>query len=475
MNNLSKLASVAIGFLLFTLELKAQIKAYTTALNTNNRITLTDTLYFKSNQQPLEKQVCVFIDVSKTFQTIEGIGGAITDASAEVFYKLPLQKQKELATAYFDLEKGIGYSLARTNMQSCDFSSDMYSYVAERDSLLKTFNIDHDRKFKIPLIKEALNVAKGELKLFFSPWSPPAWMKDNNSTLNGGKLLPSYAQSWANFYPEFIKRYEKEGIIFWGLTVQNEPMAKQTWESCIYTANEERDFVNKFLGPTLKKEGFGDKKLIVWDHNRDLLYQRAETVLADANASQYVWGVGFHWYETWTGGTMQFDNVKRVAESYPTKKLIFTEGSIEHFDANQINDWAHGEKYAYSMINDFNSGVVAWTDWNILLDEHGGPNHVGNFCFAPVHANTKTGELTYTNSYYYLGHFSKFIRPGAKRVSCSSNRTQLETTAFLNKDNRVVVIVLNRTDDNIPFRLYLDGQMASIVSSPHSIKTLVLF
>ena len=142
-------------------------------------------------------------------------------------------------------------------------------------------------------------VAGGKLTLFASPWSPPAFMKDNNDVLHGGKLLPKYYQSRANFYIKFIKTYEKEGLPVWGLTVQNEPMATQTWESCKYTAEEERDFIKNYLGPTLQKHDMSNKKLIVWDHNRDLFYQRASTILENPLAEKYIWGIGFHWYETW--------------------------------------------------------------------------------------------------------------------------------------------------------------------------------
>src|SRR5690606_3730325 len=224
----------------------------------------------------------------------------------------------------------------------------------------------------------------------------------------------------------------------------------------------------------LARNKMGDKKLIAWDHNRDLIYHRASTILHDKEAAKYVWGIGFHWYETWTGGNMQFDNLRRVSEAFPDKKLIFTEGCKEKFSMKSIYDWSLGERYGLSVVNDFNSGTVAWTDWNILLDEIGGPNHVGNFCFAPVHANTATGELIYTNAYYYLGHFSKFIRPGAKRIVSSSSREQLVTTAFVNPDGKIVVVVLNLADTKIDYNLWIDGQAAPATSLPHSIATLIV-
>lgn len=452
-----------------------KVNVYTTADSTNYRLALTDSsLQFADLGQPMETQVCVFVDPTKTFQTMLGIGGAITDASAETFAKLPKEKQEEVLKAYYDPVNGIGYTLARTNIHSCDFSSGSYTYVKDGDKELTSFSIDHDKQFRIPLIKQAIAKAGGKLTLYASPWSPPGFMKDSTHMLQGGKLKPAFYESWANYFAKFIKAYEKEGIPVWGLTVQNEPMAKQTWESCIYTAEEEANFLKSNLGPTLQKEGLGDKKIIIWDHNRDLIYQRVSTTLRDPEVAKYVWGIGYHWYETWTGGDMQFENLKRVAETFPDKHLIFTEGCAESFNPARLNAWALGERYGMSMINDFNAGTVGWTDWNVLLDEIGGPNHVKNFCFAPVHGDTKTGQVHYTNSYYYIGHFSKFIRPGAKRIISSSNRTDLLTTAFVNEDGKVAVVVMNKGGKTIPYRLWIGGKAVEVKSLPHSIATLVL-
>ena len=291
--------------------------------------------------------------------------------------------------------------------------------------------------------------------------------------MHGGKLKPEYYQSWANYYVKFINAYKKEGIPIWGITIQNEPMAKQTWESCIYTAEEERDFLKNYLGPTLQKDGLGDKKIIIWDHNRDFVYQRASTLLKDPEAAKYVWAVGFHWYEDWSGGEQVYDNIKRVKEAFPGKNILLTEACNSPFNRDSLNNWKLGETYGRAMIHDFNNGTVGWTDWNVLLDERGGPNHVDNFCFAPVHANTKTGTITYTNAYYYIGHFSKFIRPGAKRIISAPSRSPLITTAFINEDGKVAVIVMNQTDKKIDYNLWIAGDAAQVTSLPHSIATLV--
>ncbi|GAB2810726.1 glycoside hydrolase family 30 protein [Ferruginibacter profundus] len=450
-----------------------KVTVYTTADSSNLRLSVTGTSTFSAMPQPLETQVCIFVDPNKSFQTFLGIGGALTDASAETFAKLSKEKQEEFMQAYFSKTKGIGYNFARTNIHSCDFSSDTYTYITEGDAALKTFSVQHDKQFRIPFIKQAIAAAGGKLTLFASPWSPPAFMKTNNDILHGGKLKKEFYQPWANYYTKFIKAYEAEGIPIWGISIQNEPMATQKWESCIFTGEEERDFLKNNLGPTMKAAGLGDKKIIGWDHNRDLLYQRASTLLNDPEAAKYLWGIGFHWYEPWSGGEPMYDNLKLVNEAFPGKNLLFTEGCKEAFDLTKVHDWKLGEKYGANMIHDFNNGSVGFTDWNVLLDETGGPNHVGNFCFAPIIGNTKTGELIYTNEYYYIGHFSKFIQPGAKRIVSAASRSQLQTTAFKNPDGTIAVIVMNDGNASTKFYLWINGKAAEATALPHSISTLV--
>ena len=453
----------------------SNLAVYTTSAISDIKLQLTDAnISFSDFQQPLETEVSIFVNTAKQHQTFLGIGSALTDASAETFYKMNEDQQKLFMEAYYSVDKGIGYSLARTIIHSCDFSSASYTYVEEADAELKTFSIEHDRQFRIPFTKLAIEAAGGELLMYASPWSPPAFMKTNNDMLHGGKLKPEFMQSWANYYAKFIKAYEKEGIPIWGLTVQNEPMATQRWESCIYTAEEERDFLKNYLGPTLEKEGLGDKKIIVWDHNRDLLFERANVILSDPEANKYVWGTGFHWYEDWKDGIPMFKNVAEVNNAFPDKNLIFTEGCSDTFDGSRIEEPILAERYGKHMINDFNNGTVAWTDWNILLDENGGPNHVGNFCFAPVHGNTETGKLTFTNSYYYIGHFSKFIRPGAKRLSTGSTSNKLSATSFLNTDGSIVVVAMNDSDNALDYMLTVNGKTAKINILPHAIQSLIL-
>jgi glucosylceramidase len=449
------------------------LTVYTTAKDTNQRLTKTGTYSFKERVQPTEGEISIFVNSSKQFQKFLGIGGSFTDASAEVFAKLDNAKQEEFLEAYYDTEKGIGYTLARTTIHSSDFGSGSHTYIDEGDKALETFTIEKDKQFRIPLIKRATEAAGGDLLLYASPWSAPAFMKSNNNMLRGGKLLPEYYDSWAKYYTKFIEAYESEGMPIWGISIQNEPMATQRWESMIYTAQEERDFLKNHLGPAMEKAGYGDKNIVVWDHNRDLLTDRANVILDDPEAYKYVWGVGYHWYETWTGGDSMHDNLAAVKESYPDIELLFTEGTVEGFREDRYQYWPNAERYARSMIKDFNIGTVGWTDWNLLLDHTGGPNHVSNFCFAPIHADTRTGELIYTPTYYYIGHFSKFIRPEAKRISTSSSRSVLLATSFINTDNQIATVVMNETDEAIDYHFLADMQQVTLTIPARSMQTLV--
>ena len=199
------------------------------------------------------------------------------------------------------------------------------------------------------------------------------------------------------------------------------------------------------------------------------MYQRAKTIYDDPKASQYVWGTGFHWY---VGD--HFDNVRLLHDAFPDKKLLFTEGTPASFERDRLENWRWGEKYARSILKDLNNWANGWVDWNILLDERGGPNHVQNFCIAPIIGDTRTGQIICMNSYYYIGHFSRFIRPGAKRIVCSSNNDDLLATAFLNPDSSIAVIVMNEHEHNRNFCLWLNGNAASTTIPARSIMSLIV-
>ena len=441
---------------------------YVTAKSTGQRMQPGPPLQFTADPQPNENDPAILLDPTHRFQTILGFGGAFTDAAAETYAKLPPARQREVVRAYFSPTQGLGYTLGRTSINSCDFSSDTYSYDdTPGDTALTHFSIAHDLKYRVPFIQAALAEAHGPFTLFASPWSPPAWMKTNGDMAHGGQLKPEDRQAWADYYVRFVQAYRQHGIPIWSVTVQNEPMSVQSWESCLYSGADERDFVRDFLGPTLKKSGLGTH-LMIWDHNRGIMYQRAEVVYDDPAAAPYVWGMAYHAY---TGD--HFGNPQAVHDAFPGKSLLFAEGS-QGWTTDPQEQWRQGEWYGRNILMDLSHWAVGWTDWNLLLNQEGGPNHAGNFCSAPIMADTAAGTLGYRPAYYYLGQFSKFIRPGAQRIVSTSNSDDLQCVAFLNPDQSLAVVVLNETREDESYQIWISGKAVTAVSPAHSIGTALL-
>jgi glucosylceramidase len=419
---------------------------------------------FEPLEQPDENYPTIIIDPGRSFQTIEGFGGAFTDAAADVFAALPAASQEAFLKASFDPVEGNGYTLCRTTIHSCDYAAGMYTYDdVPGDKALAHFSIEHDRKNRLPFIKRAQAIAGGELRLYASPWSPPGWMKTNGEMLHGGKLKPEHRQTWADYFVRYVKAYAAEGEPIWGLTVQNEPLATQVWESCLFTANEERDFVRDYLGPTLHRNGLADLKLMIWDHNRGLVYQRAEAAYGDPATSKYIWGTAFHWY---VGD--HHDNVRQLHDAYPEKALLYTEGGIG-------GSWEAASRLARNVILDLNNWTVGWAVWNLLLDSEGGPRHAGGLMGGSiVNADLGTGQLSFNPPHYAFGHFTRFIRPGARRIVCTSSSDAFLATAFRNPDGKLAVVLTNLTDHDQIFQLWVKGRAVKSSSPARGILTIVI-
>ncbi|MEI6492773.1 MAG: glycoside hydrolase family 30 protein [Verrucomicrobiota bacterium] len=422
---------------------------------------------FQPLEQPDESYPTIVIDPHKTFQTIEGFGGAFTDSTAVVYAKMPKEAQQKFLKASFDPVEGNGYTLCRTTIHSCDYSDELYTYDSvPGDKELKHFSIEHDKKYRIPLIKAAMESAKGHLRFFASPWSPPGWMKDNDDMLYGGKLKPEYYQTWADYFVKYIKAYGAEGIPMWGLTVQNEAMATQVWESCVFTAEEEKNFVRDYLGPTLEKNGLQNVKIMIWDHNRGIMYQRAEAAYEDPKASKYIWGMAFHWYVG-----HHYDNARMVHDAYPDKHLLYTEAGID-------GSWKSAMDIAMNVIMDLNNWATGFVVWNLLLDQDGYPHHAGGG--EPrsksniITANTETGEITLNPPHYVFGHFSKFIKPGAKRIACTSSSDDFIATAFVNPDGQIAVVLHSLITHGQIFQIWVQGRALKLGCPPEGIMTVLL-
>jgi glucosylceramidase len=395
-------------------------------------------------------------------QTMQGFGGAFTEASAYNLSRIHKDVRKRLMKAYFDPEEGIGYSLGRISINSSDFGLSTYDYVDAFDESLESFDISRDQHI-IDVILEAQAIALKKIEILASPWSPPYWMKDNQSAIKGGKLLKKYYKLWATYIVKFIVAYQEKGINIKALTIQNEPMANQRWESCLYDAEDEKEMVI-ILGQTLKEANL-DTKIYIWDHNRDEMYARASHILKDDQAASYVYGIAFHWYDN-----QQFLEVKKTHDAFKDKHLLFTEGCQE--GGPHLHSYDVAERYGRNMMHDIFNGTEGYIDWNLFLDTTGGPNHVNNLCSSPVMVDVFPEKEILNPSYYYIQHFSKHVPKGSIRRQSSSK--EVLHNVFLRPDGKYVVVMMNESDEFK--RVFSNHSLIEFNTflPPHSIQTMIL-
>jgi glucosylceramidase len=481
-------------------------------------------------------------------QTMDGIGTSFTESSAFVLAHLDIEKRKEVMQNIFS-EKGADFTLTRTHIGSCDFTvNGKYSYADKKDDkALSSFDIApdikgfsrnefpgiKDEKYDLlPMIREALEIKNGkELRIISSAWTAPNWMKDieewfipgspaNNWQGTGGSLKPEYVPVYADYLVKYIDAYKAEGVEIWGLTPVNEPHGNNgQWESMKFTPESQNEFVKKYLGPKLREGGYGDKKLLIYDQNRDGIEHWTDALFADKATSQYVYGVAIHWYESTE--KIYEDVLERVKKKFPEMAIINTEACIddlgkeapsgvkdpEMFKENDwfgndsfwwnknATDWAYTvpwegvkvedhpaytpvHRYARNIIVSIDHWLQGWIDWNIILDKNGGPNHVNNHCGAPIMIDTETQFVYYTPVYHVLSQFSRTIRPGdravltSKNISESSLSDSLYACATVSSEKLLSVQVLNTAKKNADFKLQIGDQYANIKLIPNSLQTI---
>lgn len=413
------------------------------------------------------RQIILYPDVAK--QTMRGFGGAFTEAAGYALSLLPQEKQKEVIDWYFSKD-GLKYSLCRSHMNSCDFSLGNWACVEDpEDKAMESFSMKSDERYLLPMIKAAVECSEKKINLLLSPWSPPAFMKTNGEMNHGGKLKEEFAGMWADCIVRYIKEYRALGFDVRLVSVQNEPEAVQTWDSCIYTAEEEAIFARDHLAPAMKKAGLSDVGIMIWDHNKDRLWDRAMTSLSVDGAAKDIACVGFHWY-----GGDHFEAVRMVAENYPDKEIYFTEGCVEYSRFADTGSVRKAEMYAHEMIGNAVAGTCGFIDWNMLLDANGGPNHVGNFCEAPIML-TADGGVERKLTYFYIGHFSRFVEEGARLIRHSSFSAEAEAAAFINPSGERVTVVLNRSGEDMPVSLGEGAECCNFVLPAHSVATCCYF
>lgn len=413
----------------------------------------------------------VTVNPAQTYQTMMGFGGSFTDAGAYDLNFLSATDRAAVIADYFG-PSGADYQVCRSQMGASDFSQSLYSYDdVSGDNSLTNFSINHDLTMIVRWEKEALAL-NSNLKIFGSPWSAPAWMKSNNNMDNGGTLNSSANAAWALYFVKYVQAYKAQGIPIWGVTIQNEPAATQTWPSMIFSDVSERDFLVNSLGPTLASNSLGPTALAVMflDHNRDMAVQWASTFYGNATAKAMVWGEAIHWYDNQS----LFSAVQSVYNSYPGKNILATEQCITGFSPTNASSysWTNtAEKYATDIIGDVTSGSTGWVDWNMILSSTGGPNLSSNWCYAGVLINTSAKTYQLTSLYYYMAQFSKYVKTGAVRIGCSATGSSVPTVmAFKNPDSSYVAIVHNGANSSYTGRVVFGTNQVEFSTTPYSVE-----
>ena len=403
------------------------------------------------------KVINAYKDIQK--QQFIGFGGAITQATGETYKKLSSEKQKEFLYDYF---VNCNYNILRLPIGSCDFSREKYSYSNKKD--LSDFSIEKDKEYLIPLVKDILEMRPG-VQFLASPWSPPSFMKTNKMLTLGGRLLEKYYGLYADYLVRYIKAYKELGVEINYITIQNEPNAIQIWESCLFTAKEELDFIKNYLYPSFKENNI-ETKILIYDHNKEKMYKRADEII---NKFNEVDGIAYHWY---TGD--HFENIELCSRVFKDKLLIHTEGCVGFSKFNPDEEVKNAEIYAHDILGDLTHGCNGYIDWNMLLDHKGGPNHKLNYCNSPIMLKEDSDEYYKNLCYYYIAQFSKVVMPGAHIIATSRYTENIEVVACINKDNSIGIVLLNRNDKNFEYNLCIEDMCIHDNLDSHAIVSYLI-
>lgn len=445
---------------------KGTVTAYITSYK--DKIIQQETITTVFTPDPVRENEIINLYPFARYQTLEGFGASLTEAACYTFSTMSEKSKKEFLADCFG-EEGLHYNMARMALDSCDASLDNYSAMDdENDKELKSFSLERDEKYILPFYEAVTKVRKKPLTVMLSPWSPPAFMKTNGEKNHGGKLKKEYYGMWAEYFCRYIQEYREKGVDVEIISIQNEPNAVQTWDSCCYNGEEEKEFLQEYLYPALKKQGLQNLEIYIWDHNKERVVDRAREVI-DEETSKMITGIAFHWY---SGD--HFEALKVVQDLFPGKKVAFTEGCVEYSKFSSDNHLANARMYAHDMIGNINNGAVFLINWSILFNSQGGPNHVQNWCEAPVMYDEKTDTLEKKLSFEYIRHFSGYLPEGSVRIALSRYTDEIEGTAALRPDGSIAVILMNRTASEKNVYLRMEGATAGLVLPGDSIVTAVI-
>ena len=418
------------------------------------------------------------IDLANEYQTILGWGGAFTDAATININSLSQQVADRLIESYYG-ESGLQYNMGRVPIAGSDFSTRTYSYDDHDDdyNLTQWSLASEDLNHKIPVIKKAIKMAesfKNELKLLASPWSPPKWMKTSHDFRRGHLIDKDEIYSaYANYLVKFYQAYQEHGINFWGATVQNEPIAAYLpfyYFNSLQMSNAEAiRFIGHHLGPALEASGRtkDNFKLFVGDDSLGFINHQVPVIMQDKLVQKYVSGLAFHWYTS--GNVVSYDYLSKLVDSIRDHidYVIMSEacaGTMPFLRHVDLGSWQRAESYVLDIMNDLERHTAAWIDWNLALDQHGGPNWARNFVDSPIIVNSEKNEFYKQPMYYALAHFSRLFRQGSVRVGTKlrsdsgSHFRKISTIAVHNKQTgHLIVNVLNKSNSMVQISVSVNG------------------
>lgn len=403
----------------------------------------------------------ISLDPATRYQDILGFGAAMTDASCYLLSKAPAATRDAIFDSCFGPD-GLRFSVARTCIGSSDYSRFAYSFDESPtpDPELKQFTLAHDEQYILPMLRKGL-ATNPELFYFSSPWTPPAWMKDNDSLL-GGAMIDTYMPAYANYFVKFLQGYAAAGVPIRAVTVQNETDTNQDGRmpQCEWGQEYEMHFVERHLGPTFKKEGIATKIWIL-DHNYDL-WGRAIDELSNPLVYEYVDGVAWHGYE----GSP--DAMTRVHDAFPDKHAYWTEGGPDLANPDYATNWAHWSATFTGILRNWARCI---TSWNLVLDQNGKPD-IGPFtCGGLITLNTSTQQLTHSGQYWAFAHYSKLINRGAQIIGSWGELTGISHVAAQNPDGSYVMVLTNQGGGQ-SVQVTLHDQAMQVDLPPDSVTTL---
>ncbi|MBS1917890.1 MAG: glucosylceramidase [Bacteroidetes bacterium] len=411
----------------------------------------------------------IHVDDSKTYQSIDGFGFALTQGSALALQKMKAEKRSQLLKELFNTDGDhIGVSYIRLSIASSDLNEKVFSYDdlpdGETDTAMNKFDLGPDKKDVIPMMKEILTIAPS-IKILGSPWSPPAWMKTNHDT-RGGRLIPSYYHAYAKYLVKYISGMKAQGINIDAITVQNEPLHPGNNPSLLLTAPEEAEFVKNHLGPMFE-EAYIKTKILIYDHNAD----RPDypiSILDDPAAKKYIDGSAFHLY----GG--KIDALTDVHDAHPDRNIYFTEQMVVQFGRNN-NPGEFRFSIADPVTDLFIGATRNWSrnvlEWNLAANSQFTPFTDRGGCDMCQGAVSIDGDSVTRNvGYYAMAHASKFVRPGSVRIATNETGA-VHNVAFKTPDGKIVLIVSNNSKQQQTFTIQYKNKAATTTLSAGSVAT----